>query len=134
MGRTEPLIVQYKNKWYDLTDFAHKHPGGKKSLTGLHNKDMKDRFERAPGHSEAAKYLMREYQITPPNSTQTTKQNGFSLNGTAKHPMTNGSVSNGVKNGVKHSSTALHSSKTTSNEDDLTHLTDESMEVRHRLE
>lgn len=128
MGRTEPLIVQYKNRWYDLTDFAHKHPGGKKSLTGLHNKDMKDRFERAPGHSEAAKYLMREYQITPPNSTQTTKQNGFSLNGTAKHPMTNGSVSNGVKNGVRHSSTALHSSKTTSNEDDLTHLTDESME------
>uniref|UniRef100_A0A182KEA3 Fatty acid 2-hydroxylase n=1 Tax=Anopheles christyi TaxID=43041 RepID=A0A182KEA3_9DIPT len=124
MGKTNPLIVKYKNQWYDLTEFAHKHPGGKNSLTGLHEKDMAERFDRAPGHSNAAKYLMKEYKI----KTET-KQNGHSLNGHTK-VIANG----GLQNGTKPTSNGLHTKKAqgdttgTAANGDVAHLTDDSME------
>lgn len=134
MGKTEqPLIVRYKNQWYDLTEFAHKHPGGKNSLTGLHEKDMAERFDRAPGHSQAAKYLMKEYQIK--HEPKQKQQNGHSLpNGTKA--TVNGTT---LRNGTKPTGNGLHSAKphgeghttaVTAN-GDVAHLTDDSMEVRH---
>ncbi|KAL9692084.1 hypothetical protein quinque_015858, partial [Culex quinquefasciatus] len=60
---TTPLVVRYRDATYDLAEFAHKHPGGINTLKGLHNQDMQERFERTPGHSEAARYLMKEYRI-----------------------------------------------------------------------
>ncbi|XP_035902662.1 dihydroceramide fatty acyl 2-hydroxylase FAH2 [Anopheles stephensi] len=133
MGRTEPLIVKYKNKWYDLTEFAHKHPGGKNSLTGLHNKDMEERFDRAPGHSQAAQYLMKEYQVKPsaesagPDAKQ--QPNGYTLNG-AKATVNGTTVTNGYKNGVKPpTSNGLHGKQaSTVGNGEVTHLTDDSME------
>uniref|UniRef100_A0A8W7PVU2 Cytochrome b5 heme-binding domain-containing protein n=1 Tax=Anopheles coluzzii TaxID=1518534 RepID=A0A8W7PVU2_ANOCL len=106
MGKTEqPLIVRYKNQWYDLTEFAHKHPGGKNSLTGLHEKDMAERFDRAPGHSQAAKYLMKEYQIK--HDPKQKQQNGHSLpNGTKA--TVNGTT---LRNGTKPTGNGLHSAK-----------------------
>ncbi|EAL41551.3 AGAP011282-PA, partial [Anopheles gambiae str. PEST] len=106
MGKTEqPLIVRYKNQWYDLTEFAHKHPGGKNSLTGLHEKDMAERFDRAPGHSQAAKYLMKEYQIK--HDPKQKQQNGHSLpNGTKA--TVNGAT---LRNGTKPTGNGLHSTK-----------------------
>ncbi|XP_040170887.1 dihydroceramide fatty acyl 2-hydroxylase FAH2 [Anopheles arabiensis] len=131
MGKTEqPLIVRYKNQWYDLTEFAHKHPGGKNSLTGLHEKDMAERFDRAPGHSQAAKYLMKEYQIK--HDPKQKQQNGHSLpNGTKA--TVNGAT---LRNGTKPTGNGLHSAKphgeghttaVTAN-GDVAHLTDDSME------
>ncbi|XP_053680476.1 uncharacterized protein LOC128731385 [Anopheles nili] len=124
MGIKEPLIVEYKNKWYDLTDFAHKHPGGKYSLTGLHKRSMEERFDRAPGHSQAAQYLMKEYQINSADANKETKMNGYSLNG-SKTPL-NGSSP--PKNGIKPAVNGFHTSHTTTTEGDVTRLTDDSME------
>ncbi|XP_061392765.1 uncharacterized protein LOC133328233 [Musca vetustissima] len=56
-------IVKYRKNFYDITRFLHKHPGGINTLRGLENADMTARFMRAPPHSDAAMYLMKEYQI-----------------------------------------------------------------------
>ncbi|XP_058980888.1 uncharacterized protein LOC101893509 [Musca domestica] len=57
------IIVKYRKNFYDITRFLHKHPGGINTLRGLENADMTARFMRAPPHSDAAMYLMKEYQI-----------------------------------------------------------------------
>ncbi|XP_058056773.1 uncharacterized protein LOC131208138 [Anopheles bellator] len=111
MVQNDPLLVEYQGDWYDLSAFAHKHPGGKNSLAGLHDRNMEERFARAPGHSQAAKYLMKEYKIKPVDSARHAKQNG----------------SNGLRNGI-HSRNGLHDSGTRTGADDVTHLTDDSME------
>uniref|UniRef100_A0A182P0Q9 Fatty acid 2-hydroxylase n=1 Tax=Anopheles epiroticus TaxID=199890 RepID=A0A182P0Q9_9DIPT len=128
MGKTEPLIVQYKDQWYDLTEFAHKHPGGKNSLNGLHQKDMAERFDRAPGHSQAAKYLMKEYQIKHAH----TKQNGHSLSNGTK-AIANGGL--GLRNGTTKpkGSNGLHTGREdatipAANGEVVAPLTDDSME------
>lgn len=87
MTKGDPLLVRYKDSVYDLSDFAHKHPGGLNTLKGLHQQDMQERFEKAPGHSEAAKYLMKEYKICDKNNNAIDgKSNGLKhgANGT-KH-------------------------------------------------
>lgn len=55
--------VYYKNEVYDISEFRKKHPGGINTLNGLQNADISYRFENAPPHSEAARYLMKEYRI-----------------------------------------------------------------------
>lgn len=59
----QPFLVYYDQGVYDLTDFAHKHPGGRNTLDGLRNRDIAKRMQSAPPHSEAAMYLMREYRV-----------------------------------------------------------------------
>lgn len=59
----EQLIVYYKNQAYDITDFRHKHPGGVNTLKSIQNTDISYRFDNAPPHSAAAKYLMHEYRL-----------------------------------------------------------------------
>ncbi|XP_017049956.1 dihydroceramide fatty acyl 2-hydroxylase FAH2 [Drosophila ficusphila] len=58
-------IVKYRQQYYDLSRFMHKHPGGINTLKGLNNGDMTGRFMKAPPHSDAAMYLMKEYKIDP---------------------------------------------------------------------
>lgn len=105
------LLISYKNKLYDLTKFQHKHPGGKNTLKGLNNTDMRQRFESAPPHSDAAMYLLNEYEVENNNRT---RRNGVG-NGTA----------NNAKNGLENES--LKSKDINSNT--IEPITDESMEV-----
>lgn len=58
-----PFLVFYRDGVYDLTDFAHKHPGGRNTLSGLENRDIGKRMQSVPPHSDAAMYLMKEYQV-----------------------------------------------------------------------
>lgn len=81
-----PLLVRYKDATYDLTEFAHKHPGGINTLKGLHNNDMQERFDKAPGHSDAAKYLMKEYRIRDKNNNSNgIVQNGITAAGASRN-------------------------------------------------
>lgn len=58
------LLVRYKNEMFDLTQFAHKHPGGKNTLSAVLNSDIDFKFETAMPHSPAAKYLLKEYRVS----------------------------------------------------------------------
>lgn len=57
------FTVFYKNEVYDISDFRKKHPGGLNTLNGMLNTDISYKFENAPPHSDAARYLMKEYRI-----------------------------------------------------------------------
>lgn len=57
------LLVRYQNETFDLTHFAHKHPGGKNTLSAVVNSDIDYKFETAMPHSQAAKYLLKEYRV-----------------------------------------------------------------------
>jgi len=67
----DQFIVKYRQQYYDLSRFLHKHPGGINTLKGLNSGDMTARFLKAPPHSDAAMYLMREYKIDPDDSRKT---------------------------------------------------------------
>jgi 4-hydroxysphinganine ceramide fatty acyl 2-hydroxylase len=70
MDAKKRVLVTFKNKLFDITDFMHKHPGGVGTLKGLENKDMEARFYSGPPHSDAAMYLLQEYQVrTDDNET-----------------------------------------------------------------
>lgn len=58
------LLVRYKNETFDLTRFAHKHPGGRNTLNAALNSDIEYKFETAMPHSQAAKYLLKEYRVS----------------------------------------------------------------------
>lgn len=60
---SQPFLVYYDQGVYDLTNFAHKHPGGRNTLSGLQNRDIAQRLQAAPPHSKAAMYLMKEYRV-----------------------------------------------------------------------
>ncbi|XP_031622038.1 dihydroceramide fatty acyl 2-hydroxylase FAH2 isoform X2 [Contarinia nasturtii] len=60
----EKLFVRYKSETFDLTQFAHKHPGGKNTLSAAFNSDIDYKFETAMPHSQAAKYLLKEYRVS----------------------------------------------------------------------
>lgn len=111
---SSPLVITYKSKLYDLTKFQHKHPGGINTLKGLNNTDIKQRFERAPPHSDAALYLMKEYEL---KNVEETNNNGIYRNGMA----------NGHKNGIANGS--IKSKDTNGNA--IEHKIDESMEVSY---
>ncbi|XP_075169869.1 fatty acid 2-hydroxylase [Haematobia irritans] len=75
------FIVKYRKNYYDITKFLRKHPGGVNTLRGLENSDMTARFMRAPPHSDAAMYLMKEYQIKDvPKKTKNGRSNGIKEN------------------------------------------------------
>ncbi|XP_037945116.1 dihydroceramide fatty acyl 2-hydroxylase FAH2 [Teleopsis dalmanni] len=75
---TDSFIVKYKQNYYNITEFMHKHPGGITTLKGLNNADMTGRFMKAPPHSDAAMYLMKEYKIkTNAKHAHTNGHNGL---------------------------------------------------------
>ncbi|XP_068145633.1 uncharacterized protein Fa2h isoform X1 [Drosophila tropicalis] len=63
MSSKDKFIVKYRQQYYDISHFLHKHPGGINTLKGLNQGDMTARFMKAPPHSDAAMYLMQEYKI-----------------------------------------------------------------------
>ncbi|BFG03415.1 dihydroceramide fatty acyl 2-hydroxylase FAH2 [Drosophila madeirensis] len=67
-GSEAEFIVKYRQEYYDLSKFMHKHPGGINTLKGLNQADMTARFMKAPPHSDAAMYLMKEYKVKPEDS------------------------------------------------------------------
>lgn len=58
------FLVRYKNEAYDLSEFVKKHPGGTNTLSGMLNSDIDLKFEMVTPHSDAAKYLIKEYRVT----------------------------------------------------------------------
>ncbi|XP_020814994.1 dihydroceramide fatty acyl 2-hydroxylase FAH2 isoform X1 [Drosophila serrata] len=70
----EKFIVKYRQQLYDLSEFMHKHPGGINTLKGLKGADMTARFMKAPPHSDAAMYLMKEYKMDSNDAAQKTRQ------------------------------------------------------------
>ena len=64
----EKCLVRYENHLYDISDFMKKHPGGINTLGCMHNMDIDYKFENAPPHSAAAKYLMKEYRVRSTNN------------------------------------------------------------------
>lgn len=62
--KASKLLVRYRNETFDLTQFAHKHPGGKNTISVALNSDIDYKFETIVPHSPAAKYLLKEYRIT----------------------------------------------------------------------
>ncbi|XP_062129785.1 uncharacterized protein LOC133841374 [Drosophila sulfurigaster albostrigata] len=88
------FIVKYRQQYYDISEFMHKHPGGINTLKGLNDSDMTSRFMKAPPHSDAAMYLMREYKVDSSeyestkkskesHSKNTSSENGIEL---LQHP------------------------------------------------
>lgn len=77
----ETFIVRYKNDVYDIAAFRKKHPGGINTLSGMQNSDIGYRFENAPPHSEAAKYLLKEYLIKEYHTKTTTDGNDNEIDG-----------------------------------------------------
>lgn len=68
------FIIKFRQKYYDIRRFLHNHPGGINTLRGLNNSDMTTRFLHAPPHSDAAMYLMKEYEIEPAQLQNGTKR------------------------------------------------------------
>lgn len=118
---TTPLVVRYRDATYDLAEFAHKHPGGINTLKGLHNQDMQERFERTPGHSEAARYLMKEYRICDKNNNNDGGSNG-TINDHQKDVTGHGKNGLGKSNGMR-------TEKRGTSNGDIPQPTDDSMEV-----
>lgn len=128
--QSEKFLVRFKNELYDISGFAHKHPGGTNTLKGLNNMNMDERFLKGPPHSDAAMYLMKEYKVKNGNSkrsTNRTKKNGLT-NGTPNgkaNGVTNGHA-NGFANG---SSNGLVNGSATDLKKEFFGEPDESMEV-----
>lgn len=74
--QSNKFIVKYRQQYYDLSNFIDKHPGGVNTLKGLNQTDMTARFLKAPPHSDAAMYLMREYKIDGQDYENSRRANG----------------------------------------------------------
>ncbi len=62
-GESSPtVIVTYKGGTYDISDFAKKHPGGKKILFENNGNDI-EKLMAANEHSEHAYQLLQKYKI-----------------------------------------------------------------------
>ncbi|KAM8712115.1 hypothetical protein ACLKA7_012611 [Drosophila subpalustris] len=114
MEQSSPFIVKYRQQYYDLSKFMHKHPGGITNLKGLNDADMTARFLKAPPHSDAAMYLMREYKVDP------TELEGNKNKKTKERPSKTTTTTNGIEL-LQHAKEA---------EDSNNNHMDESMEVR----
>lgn len=102
-GESEQILVHFKNELYDISEFAHKHPGGTNTLKGLNNNDMDERFAKGPPHSDAAMYLMKEYKVKNGNrkkSPNRTKKNGLTNGNGLSNGLANGSSPNAHANGI----------------------------------
>ncbi|GAB0100585.1 Fatty acid 2-hydroxylase [Sergentomyia squamirostris] len=111
------LIVKYENQMYDITDFMHKHPGGIGTLGDLAGKnvDITNRFTTMPPHSDAARYLMKEYRV--PESSMNHQKNS-----------PNGKISNGNGIHLNGHTNYKGQKEEVNNNDDLHTTLDDSME------
>jgi cytochrome b involved in lipid metabolism len=49
---SEKIIIFIDDYKFDITEYAHKHPGGKKILKKYNNKDATNAFNNVRGHSD----------------------------------------------------------------------------------
>lgn len=63
-NKDQKWIVEYEKELYDLKSFIHKHPGGLNILQHKNNKNIDVNFN-STNHSQAAKYLLKEYKLRP---------------------------------------------------------------------
>ncbi len=56
------IIVYLNDVAYDITDFAIKHPGGRKCLTDYHGKDIKYVMKNNK-HSEKSYKILEKYKV-----------------------------------------------------------------------
>ncbi|XP_070500690.1 fatty acid 2-hydroxylase-like [Chironomus tepperi] len=61
-NNNEKLVVEYKNNWYDLTNFIRLHPGGVNILKHKSHQSIDSEFDNVI-HSSAAKYLLKQYEL-----------------------------------------------------------------------
>lgn len=61
------VIVEYKNEFFDLTNFLSKHPGGINTLANLDGKNIDKKF-KCYKHSFVAENLMKDYKIDENNN------------------------------------------------------------------
>lgn len=64
------MLVRYRNESYDLSEFMKKHPGGSNTLSGMVDADIDYKFDTSIPHSDAAKYLIREYKVRTNNGDE----------------------------------------------------------------
>jgi len=60
------IIIYIDNYKFDVTEYAHKHPGGKKILQKYNNKDATEAFNIIKGHFDGyAIDLLEQFCIGP---------------------------------------------------------------------
>lgn len=64
------FVVRYRSESYDLSEFVKKHPGGSNTLSGILDADIDFKFDTSIPHSDAAKYLIREYKVRTKNGDE----------------------------------------------------------------
>ena len=57
------IIVKIDELWYDLTEFAELHPGGKQVLKRAHKKDVSENFYKIHEHKHMQN-AMKKFLIT----------------------------------------------------------------------
>lgn len=122
--KSDKFIVKYRRNYYDITDFLHKHPGGLNTLKGLENSDMTTRFMRAPPHSDAAMYLMREYQMEKDQRV---------VNGSKANKISNSELLNGLKENIEIIEETDDEMKNGGSSNNNNNSIDESMEVSFKF-
>lgn len=90
------LIVRYQNETFDLTQFAHKHPGGTNTLNAALNSDIDYKFDTVMPHSPSAKYLLKEYRVA---STLNNNSNKFDSEIVSEYLSNGGEIGNQKTNG-----------------------------------
>ena len=61
---SQKIIIKIDDHYFDVTDYAKKHPGGKKILERYHMKDATLSFNAIKGHGEAyVTELLKKYEI-----------------------------------------------------------------------
>lgn len=49
----KPIIIIIDNYYFDVTEYASKHPGGSKILEKYHLKDSTNEFNKIKGHGDS---------------------------------------------------------------------------------
>ncbi|XP_031845440.1 fatty acid 2-hydroxylase isoform X2 [Nomia melanderi] len=58
----DAFLVKYRNRAYDIREFLHYHPGGRKTLWHYENRSLDKPFDEI-SHSRAARHLLEDYTV-----------------------------------------------------------------------
>lgn len=60
----QKIIIKIDDHYFDVTDYAEKHPGGKRILQKYHMKDATLSFNGIKGHGESyVMELLKQFEI-----------------------------------------------------------------------
>jgi hypothetical protein len=89
----EMILIAIDGQWYDVTDFADDHPGGRDLLVEMNGLDASEAFHDA-GHSQAAMSQLKLYKVSKPeilqavNVMNTESSDPVLANAAKEHPIT----------------------------------------------